>query len=216
MSTLRYIADNWDTIGPEIGTHLQIVALCMAIAIVVGLGLGVAAARDERVAAVALTVTSTIITIPSFALFGLLTIWFGLGNEPVILGLALYALLPIVRNTRTGLRAVRPEVVEAARGMGMRPTQMLFRVELPLALPVILGGIRQATVMVVAIASVGAAVGADDLGRPILSAVGRSSGSYERLLAGVLPIAAMGIFVDATLATAQFLLRRGRITAGPA
>jgi osmoprotectant transport system permease protein len=213
VSTLRYIYDNWDTIGPEVGTHLQIVALCMAIAASVGLAMGVAAARDERIAGVFLGLTSTILTVPSFALFGLLTIWLGLGNGPVVAGLALYALLPIVRNTNAGIRAVDPAVVEAARGMGMRGWQILLRIELPLALPVILAGLRQATVMVVAIATVGAVVGADDLGRQIFSAAGRSSGTYERLLAGVLPVAGIGILADAVLATLERVLARGRITA---
>ena len=209
MSTLRYIADNWDTLGPEIRTHLQIVAVSMAVAIAAGLAIGVAAARDERISGIALAATTTILTVPSFALFGLLTIWLGLGNNPVIVGLALYALLPIVRNTRAGLRTVRPAVVEAARGVGMSDWQTLRRIELPLALPVILAGIRQSTVMVVAIATVGATVGADDLGRPILSALGRSAGSYERVLAGILPVAAIGILADVILAGVERALARG-------
>src|SRR5690348_178881 len=80
LSILRYMADNWDTLGPQVGTHLQIVGVCVALATAVGLGLGVAAARWDRLATVLLAVTSTILTVPSFALFGLLSIWFGLGN----------------------------------------------------------------------------------------------------------------------------------------
>lgn len=211
MSALQYIADNWGTIGPEILTHLLIVAVCMLAATVAGVALGVAAARDERVSAAVLGVTSVILTIPSFALFGLLTIWFGLGNAPVVIGLALYALLPVTRNTRAGILGVDPAVVEAARGMGMRRAQILRRVELPLALPVMLAGIRQATVMVVAIATVGATVGADDLGRPILDAVGRTTGSYERIVAGILPVAGIGVLADAVLAVIERSLRRGRV-----
>jgi osmoprotectant transport system permease protein len=188
----------------------------MLVSGTLGLLLGVVAARNERFAAVSLGITSTILTIPSFALFGLLTIWLGLRDPPVIVGLILYALLPTLRNTRTGIRAVEPAVVEAARGMGMQPWQVLLRVELPLALPVILAGLRQATVMVVAIATVGATVGSDNLGRPILSAVGRTTGSYERLLSGLLPVAALGILADASLALVQRLLSRGRITSVPA
>ena len=216
MSALQYIADNWGTIGPEILTHLLIVAVCMAAATLVGVGLGILSARSERVAAVALGTTSVLLTIPSFALFGLLTIWLGLGNAPVIVGLALYALLPVTRNTRAGIVGVDPAVVEAARGMGMSGRQILTRVELPLALPVVLAGVRQATVMVVAIATVGATVGADDLGRPILNAVGRTTGSYERIIAGILPVAAMGILADAVIAMFERSLRRGRVAVSPA
>jgi osmoprotectant transport system permease protein len=216
VSTLRYIRDNWDTLGPEVRTHIAIVLVTMAVAGVVGLLMGVVAARSRWFAAASLAVTSTIITVPSFALFGLLTIWLGLGNAPVICGLILYALLPILRNTLTGLRAVDPAVVEAARGMGMGHAQVLLRVELPLALPVIVAGLRQATVMVVAIATVGAAVSSDNLGRPILAAVGRTEGSYERLLSGVLPVAAIGILADLGLAALQRAISRGRITASAA
>lgn len=212
MSTLRYILDNWDTLGPQVVTHLEIVAICMAVAGVLGLGLGVLASRSERFATFILAVTSTILTIPSFALFGLLSIRFGLGNPPVIIGLILYALLPIVRNTRAGIMAVDPAVTEAARGMGMSPFQELTRVELPLAVPVILGGLRQATVMIVAIATVGAAVGVNDLGVPIFAAVGRDTGTLEQVLAGIIPVALIGIIADVVLATVQRGLSGGRVT----
>ncbi|HWF57492.1 MAG TPA: ABC transporter permease [Candidatus Dormibacteraeota bacterium] len=212
MSTLRYILDNWDTLGPQVVTHLEIVAICMAVAGVLGLGLGVLASRSERFATFILAVTSTILTVPSFALFGLLSIWFGLGNPPVIIGLILYALLPIVRNTRAGIMAVDPAVTEAARGMGMSAVQQLTRVELPLAVPVILAGLRQATVMIVAIATVGAAVGANDLGQPIFAALTRDTGTLEQVLAGIIPVALIGIIADLVLAAVQRALSRGRVT----
>ena len=211
MSVLRYIADNWDTLGPQIETHLLIVAISVAIAAAIGLVLGVGAARSSWFGTVVLAVTSTLITLPSFALFGLLSIWVGLGNPPVIVGLALYALLPITRNTREGIMAVDPAVVEAARGMGMNGTQLLTRVQLPLAVPVILAGLRQATVLVVAIATVGATVGANDLGQPILAAIGRSTGTLDAVLAGIIPVAAIGILADVSLAALQRALSRGRV-----
>jgi osmoprotectant transport system permease protein len=214
VSTLRYILDNWDTLGPEVVTHLEIVAICMVVAGVLGLGLGILASRSERFATLILAVTSTLLTVPSFALFGLLSIWFGLGNPPVIIGLILYALLPIVRNTRAGIMAVDPAVTEAARGMGMSPLQELTRVELPLAVPVILGGLRQATVMIVAIATVGAAVGVNDLGVPIFAAVSRDTGTLEQVLAGIIPVALIGIIADLVLAAVQRGLSGGRVTVG--
>src|ERR1700694_5191429 len=133
MSTLRYILDNWDTLGPQVATHVEIVGICVAVAAAVGLALGILAARSDRFAAIILAITSTILTVPSFALFGLLSIWFGLGNPPVIIGLVLYGLLPVTRHTRAGIMAVDPAVKEAARGMGMRPGQVLRSVELRLA-----------------------------------------------------------------------------------
>jgi osmoprotectant transport system permease protein len=211
VNPFQYILDNWDTLGPQVVTHLEIVAISMAVAAAIGLALGILAARFERLAALILAVTSTLITIPSFALFGLLSIWVGLGNPPVIVGLILYALLPITRNTRAGIVAVDEAVTEAARGMGMSRTQVLTRVELPLAVPVILAGLRQATVMIVAIATVGAAVGANDLGQPIFAALGRSTGTLDRVLAGIIPVALIGILADVVLASIQRVLSRGRV-----
>ncbi len=212
MSTLRYILDNWDTLGPQVVVHLETVGLCALIAAVLGVLLGIAAARSDRFATVILAITSTILTVPSFALFGLLAIWFGFGNPPVFIGLVLYALLPIVRNTRVGIGAVDPAVIEAARGMGMSQSQVLTRIQLPLAIPVILGGLRQATVMIVAIATVGAAVGANNLGRAIFSALSRDTTTIEQVLAGVIPVAVIGILADLVLAAVQRGLGKGRVT----
>jgi osmoprotectant transport system permease protein len=212
VNVFTYIADNWDLIGPQIVTHLEIVGECIVITSLIGLGLGIAATRSEALSTFILAVTSTILTIPSFALFGLLSIWFGLANPPVIIGLVLYGLLPVTRNTRAGIRAVDPAVSEAARGMGMSARQVLLKVELPLAVPVILGGVRQATVMIVAIATVGATVGVNDLGQTILSAIGRTTGTVDAVLAGILPVAAIGIIADLILAAVQRALSRGRVS----
>jgi len=212
VSVFTYIADHWYLISPQIVTHLEIVAECIVITSFVGLGLGIAASRSEPLSTLILAVTSTILTVPSFALFGLLSIWFGLVNPPVIIGLVLYGLLPVTRNTRAGILAVDPAVKESARGMGMSPAQVLRKVELPLAVPVILGGIRQSTVMIVAIATVGATVGVDDLGQTILSAIGRSTGTVDAVLAGILPVAAIGVIADLVLAAVQRALSRGRVS----
>jgi osmoprotectant transport system permease protein len=212
VSVFSYIADNWDQIGPQIVTHLEIVAECIVLTSLIGLGLGIAATRSEPLSTFILAVTSTILTIPSFALFGLLSIWFGLANPPVIIGLVLYGLLPVTRNTRAGILAVDASVREAARGMGMNARQVLLKVELPLAVPVVLGGIRQATVMIVAIATVGATVGVNDLGQTILGAIGRSTGTLDAVLAGIIPVAAIGILADVILAGIQRALSRGRVS----
>jgi osmoprotectant transport system permease protein len=212
VSVFQYISDNWDLIEPQIVTHLEIVAECVLITSVIGLALGIAAARSEPLSTVIMAITSTILTVPSFALFGLLSIWFGVANPPVIIGLILYGLLPVTRNTRAGIKTVDPAVVESARGMGMNPRQVLLKVELPLAVPIILGGIRQATVMIVAIATVGAAVGVNDLGQTILSAINRSTGTIDAVLAGIIPVAAIGILADLILAGVQRALSRGRVS----
>lgn len=202
------MADNWDTLGPQTQTHIQIVVLSIAIAGLIGLLLGIVAARSEHFAAFSIAVTSAILTIPSFALFGVLTIWLGIGNLPVEAGLVLYALLPILRNTRTGIVSVDPAIVDAARGMGMNARQTLLRVELPLAVPLILAGLRQATVLITAIATVGAAVGSNNLGQPIFEGI-RGSNRLA-ILSGMLPVAGIGIFIDLSLGGLERLLTRRR------
>jgi osmoprotectant transport system permease protein len=216
---VRYILNNLDSLGPETVDHLQVVAVAMVVSAATGLTLGVVASRRRRLGEAVLGIASTLLTIPSFALLSVLTTFFialglQIGDPPVITGLVLYAQLPIIRNTRAGILAVNPEVLEAARGMGMTSGQVLMRVELPLALPVILGGLRQATVMIVAIATVGAAVGSANLGRPIVDTLQRS-GSSLPILAGIIFVAAIGLAADALLGGLQRALSRGRITSEP-
>ncbi|GAC1343320.1 MAG: hypothetical protein NVSMB29_15900 [Candidatus Dormibacteria bacterium] len=204
---IQYLRDNWSSLEPELVTHLTIVAVTLVVASIVGVSLGIAASRSRLLSSVVLGLASAMITLPSFAVFGVLQIYFGLGDLPVEIGLVLYAQLPIVRNTAVGLNGVDPAVLEAATGMGFRPLRRLLRIELPLALPLIIAGLRQATVAVVAIATVGAAVGSNNLGSPILAGI-RGGGAYP-VLAGVLPVALIGIGADALLGALQRLLGRG-------
>jgi osmoprotectant transport system permease protein len=210
VSPLQYIADHWDTLGPEVVTQLELPLLAVAAAAVVGITMGVLGARDARLDAVFTAVNSTLLTVPSYALFGILVFYVGTGDPAVVIGLAVYSLLPTQRNTTAGIRAVREEVVEAARGMGMSPSQILRRIELPLALPVVIAGLRQATVSAVAICTIGAAYDSDNLGRPILDVL--RSENLTALTATVLLIVVIGLVADGVLAAVQRLLSRGRIT----
>jgi osmoprotectant transport system permease protein len=219
IDLFHYILDNLDSLLPETADHLQVVGVAMVISAVSGLSLGVLASRRARLGEAVLGIASTLLTIPSFALLSVLTTLFiavglQIGDPPVIAGLVLYAQLPIIRNTRAGILAVNPGVLEAARGMGMTSSQVLFGVELPLALPVILGGLRQATVMIVAIATVGAAVGSANLGRPILDTLQRS-GNRLPILAGIIFVAGIGLAADAILGGLQLAISKGRITTEP-
>ncbi|MDP9325764.1 MAG: ABC transporter permease [Candidatus Dormibacteraeota bacterium] len=224
MDILGYLNQHGPELQTQALTQLYIVAVTVALSVATGLPLGVLAARNDRFGEFIMGLASILLTIPSFALFNLLSLFIlnfidpslAFGDPPTIAGLVLYAQLPIIRNARTGLGAVNPAVLEAARGMGMRPLQTLLRVELPLALPVILGGIRQATVMVTAIATVGAALASNNLGRTILDAVGSSTPNRAAIITGVVLVAAIGIAADAGLALVQRLISRGRITAAAA
>src|SRR5919106_2144215 len=152
MTVADYLARRWDTILELTIEHLLAVALAVAIATVVGVLLAVLVYRNDRAVTLLLVTTSTLFTVPALAYFGILVAIIGLGWTSAISVLTIYALLPIVRNTVTGLREVDPAVVKAATGMGMGRIARLWRIELPLAYPVILAGVRVATVLIVGIA----------------------------------------------------------------
>jgi osmoprotectant transport system permease protein len=188
--------------------HARVVVISLLIASFISIALGVATYRRPKWANAVLAVCGTFLTIPSFALLALLITVLGLGQTPTIIALVTYALLPIVRNTITGLRSVDPAVVESARGMGMSKTRRLLRIELPLAWPVILTGLRVATVMMIGIAAIAAAVNGPGLGEPIFTGLSRQGSAVaENLVLG----GTLGVIVLALIADALFVLV-GRFT----
>jgi osmoprotectant transport system permease protein len=184
--------------------HLYLVGVAMAVAIAVGVPVGIAVARRPRASRVALGFANIMQTVPSLALFGLLIplpLIGGTDARPAIIALMLYALLPIIRNTVTGLRGVDPAVREAARAMGMTRRQLLARVELPLALPVIVAGVRIAAVISVGTATIAAAAGAEGLGVFIFR--GLETFNNNALLLGAIPAALLALILDACLGLAE-------------
>lgn len=153
--------------------HLKLTAISLAIAVALALPLALAVRRRRVLAGLVVSLASLLYTIPSIALFGLLVPLIGLGSWPVIIGLVLYAQLTLLRNTLVGLEATPAPVREAAEGMGLTPRQLLFRVELPLAIPAIVAGLRVTTVTAVGIATVGGLVGGGGLGQIIVDGVRR-------------------------------------------
>jgi osmoprotectant transport system permease protein len=147
------------------------------IATVLGVSIGVLVYRRERLAQVALAITSTMLTIPSFALFGILITFLGLGWTPTVVALTNYALLPILRNTITGLRSVDPAITESAKGMGYSATQRLLKIELPLAWPVIITGLRVSALLILGIAAIAAYVNGPGLGELIFQGLARIGGA---------------------------------------
>jgi osmoprotectant transport system permease protein len=186
-----------------VGTHLTLVGAALVGAILVGLPLGVASARVPRVRAVALGVVGVIQTVPSPALLGLLVVPLaaiglpGIGPLPALIALTSYALLPIVRNTYLGLAGVDAAVVDAGRGMGMSRTQLLLRVEAPLAMPLFIEGVRAATVMVVGIAAVVAFIGVGTLG--VLVFEGWGNQADDLILLGAVPMVVLAVAADTAL-----------------
>ena len=182
------------------GEHLLLVAISTALAVCVGVPLGLALARRPRLARPVLGFAGVVQTIPSLALFGLLIplpLLGGIGARTAIVALVVYALLPILRNTYAGIRSVDPAIVEAATGLGMTTGQRLWLVELPLALPVVLAGVRIATVVSIGLATIAAAIGAGGLG--VLIYRGIATVDNRLILAGALPAAVLALAADGLL-----------------
>ncbi|MFE9101180.1 ABC transporter permease [Actinomadura geliboluensis] len=198
MSFSDYLSERWPTIARLAAEHAEVVLIAVAVAAVVGIGLGIAVEGRPRARGLALGVAGTMLTVPSLALFGLLIPLFGLGLAPTITALVLYAVFPILRNTITGLDGVPGAVEEAARGMGMSPLSRLLRIRLPLAWPVVLTGIRVATIMTVAIAAIAAAVAGPGLGELIFGGLARIGGAnaLNDTLAGTLGVAVLALVLD--------------------
>jgi osmoprotectant transport system permease protein len=190
---------NW-TIGPEgnfpalIGAHLQYTFVALAIAAVLAIPVGLYIGHTNRFAFLAINIGNAGRALPTFGLISLLVIIMGLGETPVMVALVVLAIPPILTSTYAGLQAVDRATVDAARGMGMRNTQVLLRVEVPIALPLIIGGFRSAALQVIATATVAAYVGLSGLGQPLI--YGLSLNQYDRVIAGGVLVAALAIVID--------------------
>jgi len=177
--------------------HLFLVGVAISIAILIGIPLGILITRQTHFRQPVLAIANIFQTIPSLALFGLLIpvpIIGGIGTVPAIVALTVYSLLPIIRNTYTGITGVDPAIREAGRGMGMTDRQLLFQVEIPLAMTVILAGVRVATVIAIGIATIAAAIGAGGLGVFIFRGI--SVVNDQLILAGAVPSAIIALVAD--------------------
>lgn len=191
---MSYTLANWNQVLSLAGEHLAIVAVAVALSAAVGVPLGILIAQVRALGPWVLGTMGVFYLIPSLALFAILVPLTGLGPDTAMIGLVLYAQLPIVRNTATGLLNVNPALIEAAQGMGMTRMQRLALVELPVAAPAIVAGLRVAAVMSVGVATIAAYVGAGGLGTLILR--GMQLLYPEMVIAGALPAAVMAILVD--------------------
>ncbi len=206
-SWLNYVVKNSDNILEASLQHARIVLVVILIATVFSVGLGIVVQRYPTARAVALSIAGIFLTIPSLALFAIFIPILGIGNPPAMLALFLYAILPILRNTVTGLEEVNPAVIESARGMGMGTGRQLVRVKLPLAWPVIMAGIRVSSLLVVGVAAIAVLVGGDGLGSFIQGGLTRLGlpGSVEAVLVGTVFTVALGLALDLMFAFVQRL-----------
>jgi osmoprotectant transport system permease protein len=211
VTTLRYLTTHWAYVGQLTVEHIRIVLLANGLAVVIGLALGIFISKRGRegLAELVLYAAGILLTVPSLALYGILMAVLkalglvSIGLVPVVVALTLYGLLPILRNTTTSLRGIDPAVIEAGRGMGMTEGQILWRVQIPLSVPVVMAGLRQAVVMNVGIAAIGAYIGAGGLGQLIFRGIANTR--PDLVLAGAICVSALAITLDLMLGAVERL-----------
>lgn len=201
--------EHWDlsllgNIPSLVVDHLFYTFLTLLIGAVVAIPIGLYIGHTGRFAFIAINAGNAGRSLPTLGLISLLVTMIGLGLIPVILALVILAIPPILTNTYAGLRAIDRAAVDAAKGMGMRPMQILFTVEIPMALPLILSGLRSATLQVVSTATVGAYVGLGGLGRLLID--GLALNQYDRVIAGAILVAALAIVLDVLASAVQQLV----------
>jgi osmoprotectant transport system permease protein len=213
MDLWQFFVSNFDEVATLTGQHLWMVLVAITIASVVGIPAGVLITRKPALEKGVLGFANVVQTIPSLALFGFLIpvpLVGGIGSSTAIVALILFALLPIIRSTYAGIKGVDPSVREAGRGMGMTDLQLLWQVELPLALGVILAGIRVAAITSVGIATIAAAIGAGGLGMYIFRGV--AGVNTTLILAGAIPAALLALLADFCLGQVERRLAPGQGT----
>jgi osmoprotectant transport system permease protein len=202
---MKWLRNNWDLVAIALGEHIVISFTSVAIAFAMSLAIGVWAARNDRVFRWAIAVSGFLYTIPTLAFLALLIPIVGLGKANAIICMVAFSLLIMIRNVATGIRDVPADVVDAARGMGMRPIEILAKIELPLALPVIVAGLRIATVTVISVAVVAAYINAGGLGTLIFNGI--SNDFAPKIWAGALTSCALAVAADLSLAKVEGWLR---------
>jgi len=194
MELLKVLQERLPDILVGTGQHIEMTALSMFFAILISVPLGVFLTRHRNLAETIIGVTAVFQTIPSLALLGIMIPLFGIGFLPAVIALTIYGLLPILRNTYTGIVGVDEAAIEAGKGMGMTPRQLLFMVEVPLALPIIMAGIRTATVLIIGVATIATLIGSGGLGDLIYRGIAMAS--TELILAGAIPAAILALVFD--------------------
>ena len=189
--------------------HMLLSITAIIIILLIGISTGILISKFKKAANIVIAVTNFLYTIPSIALFGFLVSFTGIGNTTAIIALVIYGMLPVIRNTFVGLTEIDEQVIEAAIGMGSTPWQLLWKIQFPLALPVIIAGIRNMVVMTIALAGIASFIGAGGLGVAIWRGI--TTNFDEMTVAGSLIVAALAIVSDALLGLVEKrLLRRIR------
>jgi osmoprotectant transport system permease protein len=205
---MTWFLRNWDQVAVALGQHVMIALTALVIAFAIALPVGILAARHERVHAIAITIAGFLYTIPTLAFLALLIPLVGLGRTNAIIAMVAFSLVVMIRNIATGIRDVSPDVLDAARGMGMNDRQLLLRIELPIAAPVIVAGLRVAAVTVISVTVVAAYVNAGGLGTLIFNGI--AGDHAPKIWSGALTACALAVGVDGALALVERRLMRSR------
>ncbi|HUX20989.1 MAG TPA: ABC transporter permease [Spirochaetia bacterium] len=204
-----YIFENWSTVASQLLRQLTIIGIALPIAVAIGVPIGILVSNHRRLARVVVAVAGVLMTIPSLALFGLMVIILapfnaGIGIPPAVTAIVIYSLLPMIRNTLVAVQAVDMGMIKAARGMGMTNGQILARVRLPLAVPVIMAGLRNAAVLGVSVTTIAYLVGAKGLGYFIFAGLSRTR--VDMILTGAVIVGILGIATNYLLLFVEELI----------
>lgn len=204
MSLLTFFQENQSVILRSLAQHIELVLAAVGVGIIISLPLGIFLTRHPRLANPVLTIAGIVQTIPGLVMLGFALLLFGVGFVPALVVLTLYSILPILHNTYLGIEQVSAKYKDAARGIGMTNLQILFQVELPLALPTIISGIRISTVYIVSWATLAGMIGAGGLGDLIWTGLSTYNTNY--ILAGAIPSAILALLISALISLIQRLL----------
>lgn len=202
---IDFVVDNDTMLLRRTLEHIEIITIAIAVAVPIGMSLGILITYNDTAATIVLWLAGIMLTIPSIALFGLLIPLVGIGSTPVIVALILYSQLPIIRNTYIGLTDVNPAAIEAGHGMGMTRIQRLRRIQLPMALPIIMAGVRNAVVILIGIAAIGAFIGAGGLGDFIFRGI--SQANVEMIVVATVLLSLLALAFDYGFGVSEQLFR---------
>lgn len=204
MNLIQYIIENQSQILSLLIDHIKLTAISVGIAILIGVPLGILISYVSKVSKPILSIANIIQAIPSMALLGFMIPFLGIGMVPAIVAVVLYSLLPIIKNTYTGIENITPQTLEAAKGIGLTPFQVLVKVQIPLALPVIMAGVRIASVTAVGLMTMAAFIGAGGLGNLVFSGI--RTVNNNQILAGAIPACLLALFVDFLIGVVESLV----------
>jgi osmoprotectant transport system permease protein len=200
MNILSYYLNNFDRIISALEVHILIFSVSLTFSIIIGISISIFVTQEGRkkIGRIILSVMGAAQSVPSLAIIALIFIFVGIGVKPAIIALIIYSLVPIIFNTTSGILSVRQNIIEAGRGMGLTQNQLLWKVKIPIALPVIMGGIRSSATIIIGSATVAAVIGGGGLGDFIF--IGLRMHKPEMLISGAITVSLLAIIVDYIIA----------------